>query len=880
MATFGVTFRGKIVKSGFTSEDRASRFLVTFRKGVDTGERGQVGIRRLPDPTPIPPSGGFQVTTIDRGGGRTPQTLSVVKTFGTREEAEIFIESERREFADRDTPVGIRQTPSQEQEAAFQRFQGRQVTGPAPKGRRTTRSPEEEARVKQKAASLALKNIREGRAHASKKTIARLKAQEKTQKQFVEERTLRQLREGTTQTQFVPKEKAETSQERVGRLTTKIELKKVREERARGFRTTVSVGPGLTESTLDLKPSGAVVGFKTKGDERQKDQFTPSGLISPASKKLRFGTFISPEQQKQFEKEGIAGKAKSFVSGGVGIAKTGVEFFRPKLPKTEQELEAGRLRLKTFVSKRPREQLRSAETGLLLFGAGLQQTVRERPFALAGQIAVTELGFRGIQKARVAAIKRQPTSVRLATRGEILTTPSPTKAGAKVSVIKPVEFAAEIGGARIAGIGEGRAVTTTAGELAAGFEFKIGTVKKPTGVTRIAVKGRFEQTARGVKGASISEIVTRTKGKVIKEKAITLSEAKKVGGGEFPSFATGALEVRKGKFKVTPVGETEIAFGRVAQPEFARAGIVRKEAEISLPVGVKRGFQGGEATFISEPVTVEKFGFIEKGVSAKLAGKVLEERKAGFGIPFTERFLKGLEARRILRGKDKKVRVSGVTDIGGLVPPVQVAIPKKRVRIKPEGIVAQEFLQGVRKAVKAERIASVSRIRAGGLSVATKTGVSAIVKPIAATRPIQRQIPKIEAGIISQLKPAVKAIPKVEQEAGIISTLKPTLRVAQATGQRVVAKPLLRQVARIAPTPIPTGLPVTTAGAAFVFPLPKPREEKKKRGRFTLQFGRKFRGVPSLSTVLGATRFQILTPGQIKGEAISPLALRALPKRK
>ena len=77
----------------------------------------------------------FDVFVIDRGGGRTPQTLSVVRTFPTRAEAERFSSEERREFADRDTPVGIRPTPTPTQQKAFPKFDGRQVTGPPPSER-------------------------------------------------------------------------------------------------------------------------------------------------------------------------------------------------------------------------------------------------------------------------------------------------------------------------------------------------------------------------------------------------------------------------------------------------------------------------------------------------------------------------------------------------------------------------------------------------------------------------------------------------------------------------------------------------------------------------------------------------------------------------
>ncbi|KKL59984.1 hypothetical protein LCGC14_2209810, partial [marine sediment metagenome] len=115
---------------------------------------------------------------------------------------------ERREFATRDDPVGIRPTPSIAEARAKPRLPGGQeITGPAPKGKPTTRTEKEQLEIQQQAATLALKNIREGRSQASKQTISRLQRQEKTQKQFVEERILKQLTEGTTLTQFKTFEK-------------------------------------------------------------------------------------------------------------------------------------------------------------------------------------------------------------------------------------------------------------------------------------------------------------------------------------------------------------------------------------------------------------------------------------------------------------------------------------------------------------------------------------------------------------------------------------------------------------------------------------------------------------------------------------------------
>ena len=110
--------------------------------------------------------GTFQVTVIDRGGGRTPQTLSVVRTFPTEEAARTFAREERIEFAsDPNIPVGVRPTPSVAEARAKPRLPGGQeITGPAPKGKPTTRTAAEQIRIREKAKVLAeiSKRQREG----------------------------------------------------------------------------------------------------------------------------------------------------------------------------------------------------------------------------------------------------------------------------------------------------------------------------------------------------------------------------------------------------------------------------------------------------------------------------------------------------------------------------------------------------------------------------------------------------------------------------------------------------------------------------------------------------------------------------------------------
>ena len=133
MVSFRVKVGKKTIKSGLTEAEAG--VFAGQHEGRFPEDRGRTRIERAPTPTPIPPSGGFQITVTERGGGRTPQTVSVVKTFGTKREAEDFLQEKRFQIADRETPVGIRPTPSPEALAAIPKFQGREITGPPPSER-------------------------------------------------------------------------------------------------------------------------------------------------------------------------------------------------------------------------------------------------------------------------------------------------------------------------------------------------------------------------------------------------------------------------------------------------------------------------------------------------------------------------------------------------------------------------------------------------------------------------------------------------------------------------------------------------------------------------------------------------------------------------
>lgn len=661
-------------------------------------------------------------------------------------------------------------------------------------------------------------------AKESEKRIAELKAKELTQKEFVTRRTIERLKAGTTLTQFrtfeeQEEERAREKQRRARELAAKIEERKRPITRA--------------EQQDILQPT-----------------FTPGGEIRAAPAALRARTFFTPEKQIQFEKEGIIGKAKSFVSGFgqlvIGTGKTiigelpGVKRF----PGEKKGLTPSQALFTSFFATTPKVKGKFVKEQLSLVGPAFALAVKRRPFAVAGQLVLTELGFRGVRKAKVAVIERQPTSVRLGTKGEIITTPSPTKKDVTISVIKPTEFVAEIRGTTIAGIGEGRAAVTGTGDVVAGFKFRTRVAKQAPTFTEVAVKGKIIKPSPEItKGAFIAEIETTTaRGKVTKQKAITLAETERIVGGEFPVFRTGGLELRKGKLRIVPFDESIFRIGRVTEPKFVRVGLVKKEADITTPF-----------------FTGEQFVFLEKGISVRKFEQVARKRKK--------------EIKRILKGPGE-ITPPPVFQVGGLIPPIAIPKPKPIIKVKPEGIIVEEFLKGIRGAVKAERIAAIPRVRVGVV-----TGVG--TRDISKVGQIQRQVPKIKTALKSAVKPITETVPKVDSKVGQIAALKPTLAVAQRTGQRALTRQLLKTKGAFAPLPKPMPLPIPIGRGAFALPIPKPGKLKPiPQPKPVKERKRKFRGTISLSVLLGG-KGQILTPAQLAGRAmISPLQLRALPKRK
>ncbi len=243
----------------------------------------------------------FEIFVISPGGGRTPKTIRVAgripgadrfgqlpnTKFSTKAAAQKASQEFRGSISSPGQSVGVRAVPTATAEAEFKRTPtGEQIIGPAPKGKRTTRTPKEEQAVIQQAATLALANIAAGTSFASPATIAKLKAQERTQKQFVEERTLQRLAEGTTLTQFKTLREIEIERGRAvvtrARKTRKVQLRKIGAE-------------------VIFKPSKKFFGLVPTGEGVKKITKIPTEteLIRELKAQKGFVTFVAPKEPER-----------------------------------------------------------------------------------------------------------------------------------------------------------------------------------------------------------------------------------------------------------------------------------------------------------------------------------------------------------------------------------------------------------------------------------------------------------------------------------------------------------------------------------------------------------------------------------------------------
>ncbi len=391
----------------------------------------------------------FEVFVIDRGGGRTPKTLSPARgpaatfgrefgaddegTFATRAEADAFIAAKRNEFSSRDQPVGVRQVPTAAQAAAVQRLeQGEEIIGPPPKGRRTTRTPEEEAGVRRKHTELTRIN-RELRTARSEERRRLLKERQKVSaipaSQFTKEvnreerlqpSTLPQSDTGIFRGQEVLPEKEEPKKsfkvrsvisrpglELRGPFSVPVPPRKTTFEQAQERELFPSIklvgreaGKAVVGAAEDIR-AGVIGGVERFSSELLKRPIgkTKTGLFEE-TRDLSVGGEVLKETKK--EKEGpvvlfpVVGETAGKVVRG---AESGLKFIFEDVPKATFKVG------KFLTSKEGR-----AKT--IKVGKTIVTTIKEKPKETAiASLTLASLGTAKVLGSTAKAFKKEPAFI-------------------------------------------------------------------------------------------------------------------------------------------------------------------------------------------------------------------------------------------------------------------------------------------------------------------------------------------------------------------------------------------------------------------------------------------------------------------------------------
>ena len=285
------------------------------------------------------------------------------------------------------------------------------------------------------------------------------------------------------------------------------------------------------------------------------------------------------------------------------------------------------------------------------------------------------------------------------------------------------------------------------------------------------------------------------------------------------------------------------------------------EMEIKL-----RGKPFKEIELKKIPVKTEYFKFFEKGMGAPEYIRKYETQMYPYSA---EAMIKRMEVQRLLRGKKGQI----------LLQKPKPEIEKPKGLISEEGIAAEQFRTGIGEAVRAAEIARLPKVRIGVYGVPRAKTISDViakqrVESIAkqAMKPIAKQRLEVKPALVAAIESGLR----IKAEVGVIGKQAVRLR------QKMRMRPALKQIYRIGevtPTPFMPGPPPPPPWIPRL-PLPKPGKIEKKRRKGLLPFGREYDYSPSLSWVLGG-RGVVATPAQRVGKvAISPLMIRALPKRR
>jgi len=764
---------------------------------------------------------GQQETKGPTRGSVVFRTFVIQGGFSTREEAEATARREDLGSLSDRGGINIEElTPSLQQKLGL-------ITKEIPAEEK--RRPDiEEALAKRDALNIANKAIRESRtsaersrARAERDRISAVPVSQATSERLAQ---AREEPEVLTRAELT-RERQVASRQRQQRLLGRLEEQRIKEE-DRGIRATVSTGPQLIESTLDLRPSGAVTGFRAepvKAVPRKvsavEEQFVAfeTRVQAQRERELRFGTSVGFQRI-----ETTAG----LLTGGVRI-------------------RGGRLQVL------PIEE-RGAVGGV---AQALVRDIAGFPIAVGGAIAGGVEKLRLTGEAIALGRREVPGGFVQIKRRDILgefTVGAPTRIVTEFQALPKREKIATglfiataplIGGGAIRRLVQRRTVKAKAIEEL--------TPKK------LAEFERFELSVQDLKGI-------RTRAKIIDLKEVE----------RLPPKAASALD------RVILRRKREIVIGgSVAQ----RTQI---EGKSRIPADVDIFTRGDTKQLVQEIATELKQAGVERvstvrGKQVTIAGKkavevkelsLLEQNIKKVQLPFipvgsafatTPRGVRvlrlGSQAQRKLIGgfglEQERIRAKDVADLPSILKQLRKSrrasfIPRRLRRREPFALPSQ-FPKPLRR--EPSSLLGRRRGEPSGL------GGPIISRP----------------SILKPIEPSpVSALTKIEQPPSI---LKPTkgrpsvLRPSDISGLvSTVTKP-----SQLTPLQDITQL---TRRPPFTFKLPEPKKDEEKRRNIPVTLRRKFRGTKSLSVVLGGVGVQ-LTKAQIAGTAsISPLLVRDIRK--
>ena len=840
----------------------------------------------------------FEVFVISRGGGRTPQTLSPARgpavtfgkefgadeegTFATKSQADAFIAAKRNEFTTRDNPVGVRQVPTTEQAAAFERTEGgEQITGPAPKGKRTTRTPEEETRIKAKSIKLAgiNKQLREGKITTAEAQRLRLGQETISKEQLQKEKTTERRR-------------------RIIETTAKIE----RARPSRPFQLSTA-GKGLVDiGQIPRREIGVVTKVSP-----------PTSLVGRIEAKRQRLSF-----EAEFRTRDQPFKRQVLKFGAAGLTALAIPVSLVTQPK---EFITGTLRLGKQIITQP------SATGLE-FG----RVLRQQPEVVVGAIAGTALTGKGLQKVIQLPIIPKPAK-------GIIEIPTPKgTAEIKVFGIAAGTRALPLVTRTPRGLKLGRVdISPELTQLKPGADIKIGGpletalikrgLEKAPGTTKVGLEAiaparRILIKTRRTRAKAIG-LPTQTERLGPKATKIVLGIAKEEQAVVFGSFARKAqdpagrlprdIDIRVDKATGPDIQRiTETTLGRLR-----RGGeVVRLRGDTPGVIEVKRGkvfekaveFKGKEPLIEGEKVPEQILGLQKVGKPIKVADQQftsLSEELRGV-TQGVIRVKKTPEGRLTIGPPPKRVK-----DIGSLLQTGKTLAGARLVRSKllEKDIFKLEELFGRKKTISPPetlvRLADFGpsrRPRVGGgriavspVSPVSKVSPRAGISPVS-PRPSPRPSPSIS--ISPRISPSVSPVRSVSPS--ISPSPRPSISpvISPSPSKSPIGKSISpfpspsprpspsisispRPSLSISPSisPGPSISPTLPISPGFFLPLPrrrilrpiipKPRKERKRR----------FRGTPSLSVVLSGVGTQ-LTRGQISGkETVNPLLIRQIGRR-